>query len=343
MHTNTNIHKAVDLPLHYGSAPRWLFRRMVDLSEVIIEYIIDEKGSKEVLKRLSNPDWFQALGCVLGFDWHSSGLTTTTTGALKEALKRINLRSNPRLWVAGGKGKTSLKTPDEIRMIINNENMNVDPEKLINASRLTAKIDNSCIQDGFELYHHTFFFDENGNFTVVQQGMNNKWARRYHWYNPNEWFNQQEDIVSDKSVDKVLNLVSKKSENVREISLDIVREYPEHHNILNNFLSNHEKKVLKDLYELQPEHYEELLMFKGFGPKKIRALALTSNIIFGSEIDWQDPVKYSFAHGGKDGTPFPVDKKLYDEDIEIIRNALKNKKRKYSFIDTALKRLSNFQ
>lgn len=342
MHTNTNIHKAVDLPLHYGSAPRWLYTRMVKLSEVIVEYIVEERGTSELLKRLGNPNWFQALGCVLGFDWHSSGLTTTTTAALKEAMNNINKRMNLGVWAAGGKGKTSLKTPKEIEYIVKGYRLNFAPEKLSAASRLTAKIDNSCIQDGFTLYHHTFFFDEKGKFTVIQQGMNDRWARRYHWYNPREWFNDQEKIISNKKIKKTLNLTSKRSGHLREDSLIIIKEFPEHHTILKRFLTNNEMKILEKIYNIQPERYEDLLLFKGFGPKKVRALALTANIIFGSEIDWKDPVKYSFAHGGKDGTPFPVNRILYDEDIQLLREALENKRRKNVMIENALKKLSDF-
>jgi hypothetical protein len=310
---------------------------MVELSTVITKYIVDEKGTEEFLKRLSDPNWFQALGCVLGFDWHSSGLTTTTTGALKEALKKINQKGNIGLWCAGGKGRNSIKTPEDIASFC--KNTNLDTEQLIGASKLIAKIDNSCIQDGFSLYHHCFFFNEQGKYSIVQQGMGGKWARRYHWFCPPEWFNEQEKVSCDKKIENVLNLVSTKSKINRENGLIIVRELPEHHMILKKFLKDKEINLLKSLYEIQPEKYEELLMFRGFGPKKIRALALTSKIIFGAEADWQDPVKYAFAHGGKDGIPFPVERGIYDDNISLIKEALEKKNRGNETIHRALIKL----
>lgn len=350
----------VDLPLHGGKCPQWLFPLMKKLAGQISEIIIDEYGEDELLKRLSDPLWFQAFGCVLGFDWHSSGLTTTTTGALKEAFKFSNLP----IAIAGGKGKTSRKTPEEIinkadELNLNNQQIN----NLIRTSRLSAKVDNSLIQDGFQLYHHVFFFTKN-NWTIVQQGMNNQYARRYHWIKTNNFTNEPHTgIISDK-LTKPLNLTAKESEETRKCSLDLIKENPirlkkylnvktinkipnsqtsllDFSNNINNINKNQEvielpkqhfPKINADLntlikvYETQPSNYEDMILVKGMGQKNIRALAMVSHLVHGTELSWKDPVKFSFAHGGKDSWPYPVDTKKYNENIDFLKNAINDSK-----------------
>ncbi|MEM2954534.1 MAG: DUF763 domain-containing protein [Candidatus Nanoarchaeia archaeon] len=339
-----------DLPLHYGTCPKWLFEKMVRLGQAISELIIEEFSENEFLRRLSDPFFFQAFGCVLGFDWHSSGLTTTVCGALKEALNNLNLG----VYIAGGKGSTSKKTPEDILKF--GEKLNLSPEKineLIKASKLSAKVDSALVQDNYNLYHHVFIFTKD-NWAVIQQGMNsyNRYARRYHWLSENvKQFTETPHlaICAQNIEKKVLNLTAKESRETKSCSLDLINDQeapkqinkiltmPKYHHLKNEFNINCE--TLQRAAEIQPANYEELLMIRGFGPKHVRALALISNLIYGSEISWKDPANYSFAHGGKDGTPFPVDEKLYENSIITLQEAINNAKINSKEKLLALKRL----
>ncbi len=357
----------VNLPLHGGRAPRWLFQRMVKLSREITKIIIHEYGTAEFLHRIADPYWFQAFSCVLGFDWHSSGTTTTTCGALKVAIDPAEMG----IAVAGGKGRTSRKTPDEIRAISESDAFSLSGNKvdeLVYSSRMSAKVDNTCVQDGYQLYHHCFIFTEKGDWAVVQQGMNkeDRYARRYHWLSSDlERFvcEPHLGICCDRlgAEGEVLDMTAELSEETRDASLDLVKDDPEHlmryfrsdrnqmtlfdfdglspspppatpsapsltmpahHPVLDCDLGKQGWKVLRNAYELQPESYEELLSLAGMGPQKVRALALVSDLIFGTEPSWQDPATYSFAHDGKDGYPYPVDQGTYDQTIEVLRDAI---------------------
>lgn len=346
-----------DSPLHYGSCPPWLFERMKRLGRGIIEGIVEEWGSEEVLRRLSDPFWFQALGCLLGFDWHSSGLTTTLCGALKEGIK--GLERTLGLWIAGGKGKTSLKTPEEIANVGDKEGMEV--EHLIYASRMSAKVDNSALQDGYQIYHHTFLFTRTGKWCVVQQGMNELtgYARRYHWLSDELCdfvCEPHYSIISHRRERKVLNMVARESEEVRQVSTSLAGERPE--KILNEWAKieslhlpkSHQvmikeeslRKILLKTYERKPKRFEELLGIEGVGPATIRALALLSELIAGAKPSYEDPVKFSFAHGGKDGHPYPINLETYDKSIEVLEKAIRlakwGKKDKWE----ALKKLAQF-
>jgi len=336
------MHKGfADLPLHYGKAPRWLFNRMVKLAGAITEAIVLDYGTATLLEKISDPFWFQAFGCVLGFDWHSSGLTTTVCGALKIALKDANLG----IAVCGGKGKTSLKTPEEIL----NSDLGLSTQKLENlayASRISAKVDNACIQDGFQLYHHCFVFDERGNWAVIQQGMNDclHKARRYHWFSGDieeSMVNEPHSgICCDIRLDRVLDMTSGESEEARKCSVVIAQEFerelkslkikklvmPRHHELYEFHLSKHGRAILEKIKTIEPKNYEELIAIKGVGPKTIRALALISELIYGKAPSYRDPAVYSFAHGGKDGWPYPVNKKRYDESIYTLRQIIEEAK-----------------
>jgi hypothetical protein len=334
---------------------------MVPLSRAITDAIVYEYGQKEFLRRISDPYFFQALSCAIGFDWNSSGTTTTTCGALKEALKGGGLG----VTVCGGKGSTSRKTPEEIGRAA--EQYSLGPEKLVYASRMAAKVDNSCIQDGFQLYHHVFFLSENGDWAVVQQGLDNTWARRYHWLSDNvKSFvdDPQTGIACDFRKDCVLDMTARESEEARKVSLDLVNdnplhlkkyfsgqktltEYtqydvPLHHPVLRTDISERGWEVLRRAYELQPESYEELVSLNGMGPKKIRALALLSDLIYGAQASWKDPVKYSFAHGGKDGYPYPVSRDVYDHSIGFLKGAIEQAKLGNEDKYKAIKRLKDF-
>ncbi|RLG18707.1 DUF763 domain-containing protein [Nanoarchaeota archaeon] len=330
----------VDLPLHTGRAPRWLFNRMVKLSKTIMEFIMDEYGTEELLKRMADGYWFQAFSNVLGFDWHSSGSTTTTMGAVKVASSELEI------GVAGGKGKVALKTPEQI--VANGDRIGLSDKRinrLILSSKMSAKVDNSVVQDGYSLYHHTIIFDRHGNWTVVQQGMRDNWARRYHWHNADKFvLDPHSTVWSERVHTNVLNLTSKEHELVRKISVDLVKDnpthikLPKHHNIV---ITKRIKQTLKRLYEIQPKDYEDLISVRGVGPKTIRALALTSNLIYGAPLSWKDMTIYSFAHGGKDGVPYPVNRRVYDRTLRVLRQAIEQSKIGDYEKRKALKRLSN--
>ncbi|MCD6434726.1 MAG: DUF763 domain-containing protein [Candidatus Diapherotrites archaeon] len=352
-----------DLPLHYGNAPRWLFNRMVRLAAEISNIIVEEFGTKNFLERISNPFWFQAFSCVLGFDWHSSGTTTVTIAALKEALKNSGIG----IAVCGGKGRTAKATLQEIKEYAKSWKLAEECNKLILASRASAKTDSAALQDGFDLYHHAIIFDKEMNWCVVQQGLNTqqRYARRYHWYNVdlNKFcIEPHSAICSDLKASKVINLTSRKSNENKKTILDLVREknfakrisklfVSKQRNLFNWNRSNNDKHLvmprninwaaLREAYELQPKKFEELLMIKGFGKSTVRALALISELIYGCEADWRDPVKYSFTVGGKDGVPFPVDRKLMDRITNELREAIENAKLGNKEKLEALKRLHN--
>lgn len=327
------------LPLHYGKAPKWLFQRMSLLAREIIIAIVSEFGSGLLLRRLSDPFWFQALGCILGFDWHSSGLTTTVTGAIKDGIKGLENEIN--LFVAGGKGATSRRTPDEINLF--GERYSIDTHLLIYASRMCAKVDNSAIQDGYQLYHHTFLFTKDGEWAVIQQGMNpsDSTARRYHWLGDDlkSFVVEPHNAICCDKRGITLNMVANESEDARNVSTMLAREDPDkvikeirdtvnlelakRHNItISDIDPRRIHRILIKTYEEQPSDFESLLGINGVGPKTIRALSLVSELLYGKPPSYRDPARFSFAHGGKDGTPYPVDRITYDKTIEIMKKAI---------------------
>ena len=354
-----------DLPLHWGKAPPWLFSRMKTLGRAITEVIVHEYGQDEFLRRLSDPYFFQSLGCVLGFDWHSSGLTTTVCGALKESV-------GPELGLAvcGGKGRASRKAPREIEQAAQSFPLSGNNiQNLVHSSRLSAKIDNTALQDGYGLYHHVFIFSEKGNWCVIQQGLNpgNKYARRYHWLSEGlgSFLQDPQKVCCEQKHENVLNMSSRDSEEARKTSLDLVKENPAHiskylsgqtclldfsqraklnmpraHYIIN--MGKRELDTLERAYEIQPGSYEELLSIRGMGPKSVRALALISDLVYGNAPSWKDPVKYSFAHGGKDGIPRPVDREVMNRSAEVLRVGLQEAKLGRGEKLKALKRLEGF-
>jgi len=339
--TRTGI---ANLPLHYGRVPPWLFDRMVKLAREITIAIVAEFGSEEMLKRLSHPFWFQAFGCILGYDWHSSGVTTTLCGALKEGIK--GLERDLGLYIAGGKGKTSRRTPQEIESW--GDLISLNPAPLVYASRMSAKVDSSAVQDGYQLYHHAFLFTARGSWTVIQQGMNEatRYARRYHWLGEavESFVNEPHAAVLSEAKGRALNLVASESNPARSTITDIATgekpekivadlkriktlDLPSHH-----YLSTHDlhpdslSKILLSTYERQPQDFEQLLGLRGVGAKTIRALSLISELVHGVAPSYRDPARYSFAHGGKDGIPYPVDRKTYDQSIELLAKAINKTK-----------------
>lgn len=361
---------------------------MVSLGREMTRVLIMEFGPDEFIKRIADPVWFQSLGTVLAFDWNASGLTTILTAALKEAIRGEEKELG--VFICGGKGKTSRKTPDEI--LTWGEKLSLPEGHVKNLeynSKMAAKVDSSLIQDGFQIYHHSFFFSKNGAWAVVQQGMNtkNQTARRYHWFSENVKdlvCEPHSGIVSQTREKRVLNLTAKESENTRKLSTEFVNgnyfslmkdiellrkhssslskmaayrqgedeltllklentEFHWHPVVEEDFSrSRYLEKIFAKVCERKPESYEKLLAMPGVGPKTIRALSLVSEVIYGAKPSYRDPARYSFAHGGKDGTPYFVDRTTYDETIRILGNAVRKTKISLFEKDKILKRLGDF-
>jgi len=329
-----------NLPLHGGKAPPWLFDRMVRLSREIAVFLVSEFGPDEVLRRISDPHWFQAFGCVLGFDWHSSGVTTTVCGALKEGLK--GMEDDLGLFVAGGKGRVSRRTPAEIEAF--GGFLLVDPSALTYASRAAAKVDSAAVQDGYQLYHHVFLFTKAGSWAVVQQGMNeaNRYARRYHWLGElvADHVCEPHAAICSEGRGQTLNLVAGESAKARATMAALASEQPfeglvadlrrvttldlprRHHITAEDINPDRLTRSLLAVHERQPQGFEELLMTRDVGLKTLRALSLISELVYGIPASYRDPARFSFAHGGKDGHPFPVDRETYDRSIEILARAV---------------------
>ncbi len=344
--------------MHHGKAPRWLFNRMTKLARAVAEAVVQEFGTQELLARLSHPGWFQSLGCLMGFDWHSSGLTTTLTGALKQGLAS-GLSYELGFFSAGGKGATSRKTPTEIREIA--ERVGFDPEPLILASRMSAKVDSAALQDGYQLYHHAFFFDKQGNWCVVQQGLNdaNGYARRYHWLSDRvqSFVEQPHAAIASRTRGFALDLTATSSADSREVSTQLASRdphenlrdinhlfelnLPRHHRVLlSEIKPGYLRKTLLSTYATGPENFQALLATPGVGSKTIRALALVGDVLYGARPSFQDPRVYSFAHGGKDGHPYPVNRKVYDRSILVLERAIRSAKLGRRQELEALRRLS---
>jgi hypothetical protein len=362
-----------NLPLHSGRAPAWLFTRMTRLAREIATHIVADRGPEELLRRLSDPFWFQAFGCVLGFDWHSSGVTTTVTGALKEGLRGVEHELG--IYSQGGKGATSRKTPAEIRKRC--ERLAIDSRPLVYASRMTAKVDNAAVQDGYQLYHHAFFFSAAGHWCVVQQGMSDQTgtARRYHWLSESvtSFVNEPHAAICSDLRAPTLNLVAAEHDALRSASVELAGRSPERvmsiierhgHNRLGpslpfemplslemprrhglelqDFDPRHLRSVLLTTYEQGPQDFEALLGVDGVGARTLRALALVSEVIYGTPASTRDPARFAFAHGGKDGTPFPVDREAYDRTIDTLHRAMAAIRVDRSDKIDALKRLVRF-
>lgn len=346
-----------DLPLHGGRVPQWLADRMTTLGGAVAEAVLYHYGPSELLTRLSDPYWFQALGCVLGMDWHSSGITTSVLGALKRAL-------NPRadelgIWVCGGRGRHSRRTPDELRMI--GEKTGLNAEDLVATSRLAAKIDNNALQDGFQLYLHTFILSREGEWAIVQQGMNDRsgLARRYHWASADLrcFTSEPHAAIVGENQGTILNLVHRQADRAQQALLALAREHPE--KVLHEARSitlprRHRVKssdvdlkrlgaVLALAHERSLKSFADFLLLDGLGPRTLQALALVAEVVHGTPVRFADPARFSFAHGGKDGHPFPVPTKTYDETIDVMRRALNSAKVGHSEKLDGLSRLHRFQ
>jgi hypothetical protein len=330
-----------NLPLHGGHAPRWLFERMVTISAEIASWIVIEQGTAELFRRMSDPVWFQAFGAVMGMDWHSSGVTTTVCGALKQGLAGRTRELG--FVVAGGKGRTSRQTPAELTAA--GGWLGLDPAPYVQASRMAAKVDNNALQDGYQIYHHVFLLDRTGHWAVVQQGMNdaNGYARRYHWFSDDvqSFVSDPHSAIASQATGEVWNLVAAESDKARDVTAALAREQPEkvvaevekireltlpaHHDVKGADVDPKRlHRILLKTYERQPEDFATLLGMPGVGARTLRALSLVGELVHGAPVSIQDPARFSFAHGGKDGHPYPVDKKTYDTTIQILQSQLRD-------------------
>ncbi len=347
---------STDLPLHNGRVPQWLGERMTQLGRAIVTVIVDEYGPAEVLTRLSDPFWFQALGCVMGMDWHSSGITTSVMGALKRALNPISHELG--LHVCGGRGKHSLRTPQQLLEV--SGRLGIDGAALVRASKLSAKVDNTCVQDGFSLYLHSFVLSNTGQWTVVQQGMNPscRLARRYHWHSPTvrSFVSDPQAGVTGENQGLITNLSDSRADKARSGIVTFMREHPERqmreirrlvmdraHDVKPRHVNDKRlAAVLTVAHERQHATFEEALLLPGVGPRTLQSLALVSEVIYGAPHRFDDPARFSFAHGGKDGSPFPVPLKVYDEGLEFLRVALDRSHVEHSEKRHSLRMLSRF-
>ncbi len=350
------MHKSgfADLPLHNGRVPKWLATRMSKLGGAIVEAIILEYGRGEVIKRLSDPAWFQSLGCVLGMDWHSSGITTSVMGALKTAINPVSRELG--IYICGGRGRHSRKTPHELLEIADKTGLN--GKELVRSSRLSAKVDNTAVQDGFQIYLHSFVLSEDGDWAVVQQGMdgNSGYARRYHWFSGelSSYVNEPHTFIYGRNRGEILNLTHHAARMAREKIVSIGKEnpgkmiaeirkmrLPAHHDVRQKDVDlKRLGSVLAISHELPTDKFEDLLLVQGLGPRTLQSLSLVSEVIYGTPSRFGDPARFSFAHGGKDGHPFPVPTKVYDESISVLKKGVEKARVGHTDKLKALKALS---
>jgi len=345
---------AADLPLHYGYVPQWLADRMAKLGLAVTEVLLADYGKQEVLRRLADPFWFQSLGAVMGMDWHSSGVTTSVMGALKRA---VNPHSRELgIYICGGKGKFSRQAPEEIWKVC--ESTGLDGAEMVRSSRLSAKVDNTAVQDGFQLYMHCFVLSNEGQWTVIQQGMStgNSTARRYHWHSADmrSFVDEPHTAICGPNQGEIINLADHEAGPARGAVLSLTREKPEtmmqdvqrlvlpaHHDVRSEDVDLRRLGAILWLaHDHQPSDFEELLLLEGVGPRTLQSLALVSEVIHGTPSRFRDPARFAFAHGGKDGHPFPVPIKVYDETIGILQASVHKAKLGQSEKLDAIKALS---
>lgn len=344
------MRSVTELPLHGGKAPRWLFSRMVKLSQAISYVIIDDFGADEFVKRISNPDWFQALACAIGYDWHSSGTTTVTMGALKEALNQSG-----DVFIAGGKGKAGLNTPADIMKGTDALSIPNMADEYKEKSRLSAKIDSALVYDDIGIYHHTLVFSKNKKWAVVQQGMSNKsnMAVRFQWYSDlvdeKDIANEPHSSVSSRHHTSSLDLTNKKNDWVRASGNEALGEY---HKMLNmSYPKRHEIEMKVDMSkrardtiakanEIDPKNYKDLLLVRGVGRATLRSLAFVSALIYDEKLAYRDPVMFAYNLGGKDKIPFEINKKTYDNVCKSMQSIIENAKIENNEKYKVLKRLS---
>lgn len=360
---------SADLPLHSGRVPAWLGTRMAALGAIITQAIVHHYGRDEFLQRLSHPFWFQSFGAVMGMDWHSSGITTSVIGALKRGL--VPLQSELGIYVCGGRGQHSRKTPQELQAL--GDRVGFDGAELTRASRLVAKVDSAAVQDGFDLYLHGFFVTDDGKWTVVQQGMNEdkRQARRYHWHSENlkSFVDEPHSAIDGPAQGEIVNLTDHRAEISRTAQLEllgelgpdrILAEYealsgqqpkqallphlimPAHHDVRSkDVFTRRLHGTLAAVAERGPADFPDLLLTPGVGARTVRSLAMVAEVVHGAPYRFGDPARFSLAHGGKDRHPYPVPLKVYDETIRVMKSAVQNAKLGRDEEMQALKRLDD--
>jgi hypothetical protein len=360
---------SADLPLHGGRVPAWLAARMASLGAIITQAIVHHYGRDDFLQRLAHPFWFQSFGAVMGMDWHSSGITTSVIGALKRGL--VPIQSELGLYVCGGRGRHSRRTPDELTAL--GERVGFDAHALTRASRLVAKVDSAAVQDGFDLYLHGFFVTEDGKWTVVQQGMNGdkRQARRYHWHSQalTSFVDAPHSAIEGPEQGEIINLTDRRAEQSRAAQLDllaelgpdaIVRDFavltkapsaqpdlphlymPGHHDVRSSdVFIRRLHGTLAAAAERGPIDFPELLLTPGVGARTVQSLAMVAEVVHGAPYRFRDPARFSLAHGGKDRHPYPVPLKVYDETIRVLKGAIANGKLGRDEEMQALKRLDD--
>jgi uncharacterized protein len=345
-----------DLPLHGGRVPPWLAERMTRLGTAITETIVHDYGTSAFLSRLSDPFWFQAFGAVMGMDWHSSGITTSVMGALKRGLGRRSRELG--LYVCGGRGRFSRNTPNELRSLADQHGF--DGEALVRTSRLTARIDNNAIADGFQIYLHSFVLTSQGEWAIVQQGLNdrNGLARRYHWHSASvrDFVAEPHTAIFGENQGMIMNLVDTEAGRAQSALLEIANEHPEktlqearhlrmpaHHEVrAKNVDLKRLGAVLAVAYEKGLKDFADLLLLEKLGPRTLQSLALVAEVVHGAPSRFNDPARFAFAHGGKDGHPHPVPLKTYDESLNFLRSSLKAAKVGVTDKLDGFRRLENF-
>jgi uncharacterized protein len=331
---------SADLALMGGSIPAWLFERMTQLCLPIVESILLEYGKKAFLSRLSDPFWFQSFGSVIGMDWNSSGVTTAVMGALKKSLQPHTKELG--IYVCGGKGKGSLQTPQELLLV--GDKTGLDGQALARYSRLTAKVDSAAVQDGFQVYMHYFVVSDEADWSVVQQGMQTDTgkARRYHWHSQNlqSFVEEPHTAICGDHQGEILNLVDSKAKPTQQAILTIAQAHPDKMltDIQQLIMPTHKGIQAKDVdlkrlgsilwlaQENQTQHFEDLLLLNGLGPRTLQSLTLVSEVIHGTPSRFTDPARFAFAHGSKGGRPFPVPTKVYDGVIETLQSSVEKAK-----------------
>jgi uncharacterized protein len=363
-----------DLPLHGGHVPKWLADRMTRLGAVMSQAIVHHYGRDELLRRLSNPFWFQSFGAVMGMDWHSSGITTSVIGALKRGLEP--LQSELGVHVCGGRGQHSRKTPQELTSI--GERTGLDGDGLARASRLVAKVDSAAVQDGFDLYLHGFIVTDDGHWAVVQQGMNGErgQARRYHWLSEGltSFMDDPHTAIDGAEQGEIVNLADRRAQASRKAQLSLLSELgpdqiarelavlegaavkrapeaqpllphlamPMHHDVrAEDVIPRRLHAAFAAAADRGPQDFPELLLTPGIGARTVKALAMVAEVVHGTPCRFSDPARFSFAHGGKDRHPYPVPVKVYDETIKVLKSAVQKAKLGREEELGALKRLDD--
>ncbi|MGJ5138470.1 DUF763 domain-containing protein [Bradyrhizobium oligotrophicum] len=360
---------SADLPLHSGRVPAWLGMRMASLGAIITQAIVHHYGRDEFLARMSHPFWFQSFGAVMGMDWHSSGITTSVIGALKRGLKPLS--GELGIYVCGGRGEHSRKTPDELRLL--SDRLGLDGEELVRTSKLVAKVDSAAVQDGFDLYLHGFFVTADGKWTVVQQGMNGgtRQARRYHWHSRElaSFVDAPHSAIDGPVQSEIVNLTDKRAAPSRDAQLELLTELgpdrvvteferlstpepaqgllphlvmPDHHDVRpKDVFARRLHGTLAAAAERGPVDFPDLLLTPGVGARTVRSLAMVAEVVHGAPYRFSDPARFSLAHGGKDRHPYPVPVKVYDETIRVLKSAVGNARLGRDEAMSALKRLDD--